>query len=251
MPNEYWEKLVPALKVRCVAAYCAHQALVGVLDQFIPYSQDDEVSTVLEALNKSRQEAEAAVADEDVATAFQEALLNDWGDGVAMVEQALDNAARLSHLHGSAMFFLTQEAGATKTVIHLLSILYQGEQKGLESCSWDREQFAEPRLMSVMDEVLGKFLVSEEKDGHLIDPNVWRNASESGGKVALYCTSFAPVVVEILRIIRSIKPEQFAKHKLELFPAVCKLIRVQSEEIRQLVQEVLAQQVAPLLGVKF
>jgi hypothetical protein len=66
-----------------------------------------------------------------------------------------------------------------------------------------------------------------------IDPNVWRNASESGEKIA--CTSFAPVVVEILKVIGSLKPEQCLKHKQELFPAVCMLIRVQSEEIRQLV----------------
>lgn len=222
-----------------------------MLDRFVPFSGKSDVSTVLEALNKSRLAAETTVGDEDVSTAFQEALLNDWGDGgVAVVEQALDNAARLSHLHGSAVFFLTQEAGATKAVIHMLSILYRGERKGVDSDGWDREQFAEPHLLGVMNEVLGKFLASEEKDGHLIDPNVWRNASESGGKVALYCTSFAPVVVEILRIIRSIKPEQFAKHKQELFPAVCKLIRVQSEEIRQLVHEVLAAQVAPILGVQ-
>lgn len=250
MPNEYWQELVPELKVRCVAAHCAQQSLVGVLDPFVPLLQKDEISTILKALNESRLAAEAAVDDEDVSTAFQEALLSDWGDGVAVVEQALENAARLSHLHGSAMFFLAQEAGATQVVIHLLSKLYQGGQERVTGDDWDRDCFAEPQLMGIMKEVLGKFLASEKKDGHLIDPNVWRNASESGGKVALYCTSFAPVVVEILKMIRSLKPEQFAKHKQELFPAVCMLIRVQSEEIRQLVQEVFTQQVAPILGVQ-
>jgi hypothetical protein len=251
VPNEYWQELVPELKVRCVAAHCAQQSLVSVVDQFVPLLQKDQISTVLEALNKSRLAAEAAVDDEDVSTAFQEALLSDWGDGVAVVEEALENAARLSHLHGSAMFFLAQEAGATQAVIHLLSKLYHGgPQKVLSDSGWDRESFAEPQLMGIMKQVLGKFLASEKKDGHLIDPNVWRNASESGGKVALYCTSFAPVVVEILKMIRSLRPAQFAKHKQELFPAVCMLIRVQSEEIRQLVQEVFAQQVAPMLGVE-
>jgi hypothetical protein len=250
VPNDYWQVLVPELKVRCVAAHCAQQSLLGVLDRFIPFLQKDQISTVLDALNKSRLEAEAAVDDQDVSTAFQEALLSDWGDGVAMVEDALDNAARLSHLHGSSMFFLAQEAGATQAVIYLLSKLYHGGPQRVDDGDWDRERFAEPQLLGIMKQVLGKFLASEKKDGHLIDPNVWRNASESGGKVALYCTSFAPVVVEILKMIGSLKPEQFAKHKQELFPAVCMLIRVQSEEIRQLVQEVFAQQVAPMLGVQ-
>ncbi len=96
---------------------------MDVLDRFLPWLRKDQISTVLEALNKSRLEAEAAVVDEDVLTAFQEALLSEWGDGVAVVEEALDNAARLSHLHGSAMFFLAQEAGATQGVIHLFSKL--------------------------------------------------------------------------------------------------------------------------------
>jgi hypothetical protein len=250
VPNEYWQELVPELKLRCVAAHCAQQSLVGVLDRFVPLLQKDQISTVLKALNTSRLAAEAAVDDEDVLTAFQEALLSDWGDGVAVVEEALENAARLSHLHGSAMFFLAQEAGATQAVIHLLSKLYQGGPERVDGGDWDRERFAEPQLLGIMNQVLGKFLASEKKDGHLIDPNVWRNASESGGKLALYCTSFAPVVVEILKMIGSLKPEQFAKHKQELFPAVCMLIRVQSEEIRQLVQEVFVQQVAPMLGVQ-
>jgi hypothetical protein len=250
VPNEYWQELVPELKVRCVTAYCAQHSLVDVLDRFVSLLQQDQISTVLEALNKSRLEAEAAVDDEDVLTAFQEALLSEWGDGVAVVEEALDNAARLSHLHGSAMFFLAQEAGATQGVIYLLSKLYQEGPQRVDDGGWDRESFAEPQLLGIMKQVLDNFLASEGKDGHLIDPNVWRNASESGGKVALYCTSFAPVVVEILKIIGSLKPEQFAKHKQDLFPAVCTLIRVQSEEIRHLTQEVFVQQVAPMLGVQ-
>jgi len=56
--------------------------------------------------------------------------------------------------------------------------------------------------------------------------------------------------VELLKVIRSAKPHQFAKHKQEFFPIVCTLVRVQSEEIRAIVQEIFTLQVAPMIGVK-
>lgn len=192
--------------------------------------------------------ADKAGSDEDVSTAFQEALLSDWGDGVAEVEEALESAARLSHLHGSGMFFFAQEAGATNAMVRTLSFLYTGDGSS-ESNSWDAEAFSEPHLLKIIVEVTQKFLESEEREGHLIDPNVWRNATESGGKVALYCTCFAYVVVGMLKTIRSLKSDQFAKHKQKLFPLLCELVRVQSEEIRKLVFEINARQVAPMIGV--
>lgn len=203
------------------------------------------------ALQSSRQTAARAIENGDVSTAFQEALFSEWGDGVAVVEEALDSAARLSHLHGSGMFFLAQEAGATNSVIRMLSILYSGAaaENGNE-LEWKRASFAETHLFAVMEQVHEKFLESEKKDGHLIDPNVWRTAGESGGKVALYCTAFAFVVVEILKIIRSLHADQFAAHKKELFPMICALVPVQSEEIRHGVSEILAHHIGPLIGVE-
>jgi hypothetical protein len=100
-----------------------------------------------------------------------------------------------------------------------------------------------------MSEVLDRFLTSEEMDGGLVDPKVWRNVAESGSKVALYCTSFASVVVEILHMIQAFKPGQFEKQKQELFPILCDLVRVQSEEIRMLVRGILMNQVGPLIGI--
>jgi Domain of unknown function (DUF1981) len=251
--SAYWEEIVPTLKVRCIAAYCIHQSLQSLMDRLILLVPKSVVSSLLCTLNSCRFASEAAVRDEHVAMAFQEALLSDWGEGgVAEVQEAIESAARLSHLHGSGMFFLTQEAGATQVIIRMLSTLYTGTGDGeavRDEAGWDRESFAELHLFAVLKDVLDKFLESEEKDGYLIDPNVWRNASESGGKVALYCTSFASVVVEILTIIGSMKPEQFAIHKEEIFPRLCQLIRVQSDEIRELVRDVLMRQVAPILGV--
>lgn len=248
VPDAYWVHVVPTIKIRCVAAYCLQESLVAVLDNLVPLSSKDDVATLFNALCQSRQIAASAVRDEDISMAFQEALLKDWGDGIQMPNEATETTARLSLLHGSAIFFLAQEAGATKAVLHLLSVLFLSTDA--TDGDWNRFDFAEPHLISVMGEVLQKFLVSEEKEGYLIDPNVWRNASESGGKVALYCTSFAAVTVDILKIIRSMQPDQFEKYKHEFFPAICALVRVQSEEIRQIVQDILALQVAPFLGVK-
>jgi hypothetical protein len=186
-----------------------------------------------------------AVGDDDVSTAFQEALVSDWGDGVAAVEEALESASRLSHVHGSAMFFLAQEAGATQATVRLLSLLYCGAG----TPEWDGSSFAEPRLIKITTLSMHKFLKSEEKDGHLIDPNVWRKI-ERMGKVALYCTSFAVVIVDILKIIESLTPDQFERHKQEFFPMICCLTRAQSEEIRHHVQQILFIHVAPAIGVE-
>jgi hypothetical protein len=250
VPEAYWVKLVPALKIRCVAAHCLQQSLIDVLDQFVALADKDVVFTLRNTLERSRRTAEGAAKDEDISTAFQESLLKDWGDGIAIAE-SMETDARLSLQRGSAMFFLTQEAGAAKALIHMLSLLYlRRGMDGENGVGWNRVGFAEPYLLEVMTDSLSKFLASEEEEGHLVGVKVWRNVTESGVKVALYCTSFASVVVEILKNVRSFQPEQFEKHKQLLFPLVCALIRVQSEEIRQCVQEVLALQVAPVLGVK-
>ena len=244
----YWLDYVPALKVRCVAAYCLQSKFFELFERFVPLAEEGMILRVLEALKLSRRIAEEAVHDEDLKHVFQEAIVSEWGDGVEEVEQALSNVARLSHLHGSAMFFLTQEAGATKALIQMLGILYQGEAAD-NWIRWDRQAFAEPHLLSTMKEALEKFQESEERDGHLIDPNVWRNASESGGKVALYCTAFADVVVGILSIILSLDEERFRRHSQDFFPIICSLVRADSKEIRSLVHRILALQIAPMIGV--
>merc|ERR1712194_287244 len=102
----------------------------------------------------------------------------------------------------SQIFFLTQEASATKAVILLLSRLYCQPPliQEAKNDGWDAETFSEPLLIGIMVDVLTEFLASEKRDGLLIDPNVWIrvNERESGGQVAYYCTSFAGVVGKIL-----------------------------------------------------
>jgi hypothetical protein len=235
---------VPALKTRCITAYCLQQSLFDVLDSFVPLASEPVATSLLDALNHSRTMAQKASRNEDLSHIFQEEMFSSWGDGVEEVEEAL-NSGRLSQRRGSAMFFLTQEASASNNIVHMLAILYQLQDGG----DWNREAFAEPLLLERMMDVLEKFQESETRDGHLIDPNVWRNASESGGKLAIYCTSFAGVVVNILNVMLAIKPEQFARHTQAFFPMLCSLVRVQSDEIRSLVQKILAKKIAPMLSV--
>jgi hypothetical protein len=178
--ESWWKNLVPALKVRCVGVHCLQHYLYDLLEPYIPLVTKADVLRLLEALTQSKSISSEASTHEDLSHAFQEAMFSQWGDGVEEVEEVLSNTGRLSHHRGSEMFFLTQEAGSLKDIIHMLSILYQFD--GNADIEWDREAFAEADLLDRIKEVLHKFVASEKRDGHLIDPNVWRNASESGGK---------------------------------------------------------------------
>jgi len=246
--DAYWLEYVPSLKARCVAAHCLQNGLNNLFEQLVPLMDKEAALRVQGALRLSQQVSEEAVQNDDLKNVFQEAIVSEWGDTVEEVQMALSNVTRMSHLHGSDMFFLTQEAGAAKATIQMLGMLYQGTT-GQNSSSWDKEWYAEEHLIGTMKAALRKFQDSEERDGYLVDPNVWRNTSESGGKVALYCTSFAEVVVRILSILLSLEGEKFAKHTKNFFPILCSLVRADSREIRNLVQRILAKQIAPMIHV--
>jgi hypothetical protein len=239
-----WEQFIPALKVQCVAAYCLQQSLSDQLDWLVPLLDLAVLEPLLDALDKSRSMSLKASLDQDLSLAFQEAMFSEWGDGVEEVEEALQ-VGRSSNQSSSATFFLTQEAGATNNSIHILSLLY----RSTGDKSVKREAFAEPILLERTMHVLNRFVESETSEGHIIDPNVWRNASKSGEKIAIFCTSFAFVVVNILNVMLSMTQEQFTRHRQHFYPALCLLVRVQSDEIRQLVSQVLQEKIAPLLNV--
>jgi hypothetical protein len=246
-----WVKLVPALKIRCIAAHFLHQSLTSMQEEaLVPFLAEEMATNLLEALHRSREIAEDSVKNEDLAHAFQEAMLKEWGDDDEMGEEALVNIARLSQTPGSSMFFLTQTAGATHAVIRILSALYEFKVDS-SACdnTWDRETFAAPYLLEIMKDVLAKFVESEAKEGHLMDPNVWRNSTESGVKVAVYCTTFASVVVGLLKAMLTFDQSHIERHKTVFFPMICRLVRVQSEEIRELVQRILFEKFGPLLGI--
>jgi hypothetical protein len=220
------------------------------VDVLLPFLDEEVITVLLKGLNLSRELSDRAVKNEDLAHAFQESMLSEWGLDDEMGEEALVNVARLAHSQGSAMFFLSQTAGATNAVIVLLSALYDYEDDGESDEGWDRVAFAAPYLLEIMKDVLTKFVESEAREGHRIDPNVWRHAVESGGKAAIYCTSFASVVVGLLKTMLAFDQDHVERHKSSFFPMICRLVRVQSEEIRNLVQKILLQKFAPMMGVE-
>jgi hypothetical protein len=248
-PN--WMKLLPALKIRCVAAHYLQQTLLSLHeDEVFPLVPRGAIESLLHTLNLSRELAEDAVKNEDLAHAFQEAMFSEW-DMEDMEEEALVRISQLNNTQGSAMFFLTQTAGATNAVIRLLSVLYDYNEVYYddEVDPWDRKTFAGQYLMKIMQDIFFKFAESEAKEGHRVDPNVWRNTAESGVKVAVYCTSFASVVVGLLNAMRSFEPSHIERNKGAFYPMVCELINVQSDEIRKLVRTILVEKFGPLLGL--
>jgi len=255
-----WMKLLPALKLRCMAAHFLQQILLLSLreEELIGFVSHQTISNLLKILNVSRAFAEDAVKNEVLAHAFQEAMFNEWGISEEMGEEALENVARLNNTQGSAMFFLTQTAGATNGVIRLLTTLYDHESIGdsddenddnIHGDCWDRKVFADQYLVKIIEDIFRKFAESEAKEGHKVDPNVWRNSSESGVKVAIYCTSFCSVVVGLLRAMLSFEPALIERNKGVFFPLVCELVVARSEEIRKLVRQVLTEKFGPLLGL--
>ena len=50
-------------------------------------------------------------------------------------------------------------------------------------------------------------------------------------------------------LLLNFEDDQFNRIKAEIYPIICSMIRVQSEEIRGLVQEIFATKVATALGI--
>ena len=242
------EQFISPLRVRCTASYCLQKSFLDFLEIFATNCGKEEISALLDALEKSRIVASKASIDKELSASFEEAILVEWGDQVEDTKKAFSSDGGVGHLRRSEMFFLTQESCANNILIHFLALLYcTGDNE--EVNQWDTVSFSEPLLMERITDVLQKFIQSEREDGHRIDPNVWRAASESGGTFAVHCTSFAVVVVNILRTMMTFTDEQFNKQKARIFPILCSLITIHSSEIRDLVAGVMNRKVSVLLGI--
>jgi len=254
-PEKYINRYVPALKTRCIAAFLLQSYLPQSLNALAELIRKDDANVLLFALEKSRLLAQKACKDSDLSHAFQESTRSNWVDGgVEEVEARLaafivGGGAATAQQGDSEMYFLIQESWANRAIIHLLSLLYCSPDSFSNiGNEWDSRTFSEQLLMERILDVVTTFLQSEKTDGANLDANMWKRTNDLVGKIAFYCTSFASVVVTILFTFLKFSPDQFKKHKNVIFRLLTDLISVKSDEIRQLVQEVMEQQVAPLLS---
>lgn len=218
VPDAFWVSIVPWLKVRCVAAHCLQlefDKIIGLL----PRDCDERMSCVLSCLDTSRRLATTALKDDTISMVFRESLLKDWGEGIQTPDESTEATSRLALLHGSDVFFLTQEAGAIKAYIHLSTELQSGSS-------------TDPSFLEFMTSVLDSYISSESKI-RLDRPT----------RAALYCNTFSSTVVNIL------KSMVLADSPGMLFPRLCALVQSNNTEIRECVQDVMLKQVAPMIGV--
>lgn len=198
------DRFIPPLKVKAAAAYTLQCELskTPLSDAVVTYIDEEECVSLLDSLNASRELAHKSRADEDLAHAFQEFKRSEWGDSIEEIEKFLSETKGYPlgcQRGGSGVYYLAQESSAMHALLHFLSLLLFAPNP--KTSSWNRKDFAESMLLRRMNEVLANFIESEQKDGHLVNPNVWKEASASGGQIALYCTSFSSVVLLALEII--------------------------------------------------
>lgn len=242
------KKYISPLRVRCISVYCLQQSLFALLDLFAVHCSKNDVSLLLNALETSRTIACEGSKSQVLSTYFQDAYLMETGGRMEEVQAAFSSDSGAGHAGRYEMYFLTQESSANNVLVRFLSLLYCPRNDS-KSNTWDTMHFAEPLLVARMIDVLEKFIVSERSVGHKIDLNVWRTASDSGGKFAVHCTSFATIVVNILYTMVNFSDEQFERLKGKLFPILCSLISTQSEEIRKQVSHVFLTKVGKLLKI--
>lgn len=239
-------QLIRQLKVKCIAAHCLQQHVLKFVSIFPTTGGKAGISSLLQSLEESRIFASKAVIDNQLSTYFEDSQSIEWDDseqpGTSVV------SPRVLHHDKSKMFFLTQEAGANDSIIQFLSAMYCSV--GGDTNDWDRVAFSEPLLIGRLVDVLNRFVLSEKEEGSDMDPNVWRNVNESGCKVAVYCTSFAGVVVNILDSILRFNDQQFERQKELIYPILCSLVKVQSSEIRVLLCEIFERKVSTLLEMR-
>mmetsp|Transcript_16189 Transcript_16189/g.23055 ORF Transcript_16189/g.23055 Transcript_16189/m.23055 type:complete len:2231 (+) Transcript_16189:25-6717(+) len=244
--SEFLEGFIMPLKVSCITSHCMLRGIASLIDLIGCKAGRSGSSDLLSALENSRSIAEKASVDKKVEKVFQQAMIMDLEENLDNMNSAVVKMVGPHSRGSSGMFFLSQAADANNAMIKLLSIFFcaNTDSFGDKASTWDSQEYAGNMLINLMLDVLQKFLVSEDRERSSIDPNVWRNSSESGGKIALYCTSFAFVVVNILKSIIDFSPDKFQSYLGQFYPILCKLIRVESEEIRILVSEIMMRKVS-------
>jgi hypothetical protein len=230
-------KYIAPLKARCISCCCLQETILPIINLLGSSTGLDSTSALLGCLEESREVAFEASVDQVLTKAFY--------NGAPLDPLLLSTSGSVIDSHGrSEAFFLTQEASATNCSIRFLTIMYCSsyESDGSDALqNWDAPEYAESLLLERIINVLRKFVESEQIYGKVLDPKIWENSWDSGRTVAVYCTSFAHVVVTILNSLRSFSIEQFRRHKSDLYPVICSLIRVRSAEIRELVAHLMSE----------
>lgn len=115
------------------------------------------------------------------------------------------------------------------------------------------------RLMHLCGTVLRNY-VNKERLLHEQADTVVEGVSETGGEgmkdqeatmteMKREVHGLVPIISEVvMRGLKDLQTDQFAKYAPELFPLLCDLAIVSSREVRLMVREVLLEQVAPLIG---
>ena len=237
-------KYIAPLKARCISCYCLQETILSIINSLGSSAGLDSASALLGCLEESREVAFEASIDQVLTKAFY--------DGRPINQSLLSKSTdTINSNGGSAMFFLTQEASATNCSIRFLTLMFctQSDPQRIDALqSWDAPEYAESLLLERIIQVIDKFYESEQLYGTLLDPKIWDNSSKSGMNIALYCTSFARVVVTVLHTLRSFSLDQFDRHKRELYTKICSLIKVQSNEIRELVSSLMMEKCFVFLG---
>lgn len=139
-----------------------------------------------------------------------------------------------------------------------LKILFQVQADARMQKS-DYAAQAVERLMHLCSTVLRNY-VNKERLLHEQTDVVAEGASEAGvegmkdheatiTEMKREVNGLVPIISEVvMRGLKDLQADQFARYAPELFPLLCELAIVNSREVRLMVREVLLEQIAPLIG---
>ena len=92
------EQFISPLRIRCTASYCLQKSFLDFLEIFTTSCGEEEISALLNALEKSRIVASKASVDKKLSAAFEEAILVEWGDQVEDTKKAFSSDGGVGHL---------------------------------------------------------------------------------------------------------------------------------------------------------
>ena len=246
----YLKRFVPKLKLNAIAAFCITTDIIKsgcMTNDFLTKTSSKIVKQFFDSLSASCELSRASYSDKDLAHAFSEYKRLEWGDSLQEVEMFLKDMRGFPiecQRGGNGSFYLPQEAMSTRAVLYFLSQMFFTRDGNL---SWNSAEYAEPLLLKYTCRVLDQYVQSESNFRSLLKTKPWTDSSTNYNQVALYCTFFSEVVIDILNITRKFERTTLQKYMKELFPLLCDLINAQNAEIRQLVSKIMKEHVGEII----